>query len=244
MRDDQIVAQWRDAKDRRAQVRILAELNDVPKSIIEDILASNGCEIVKKKRSKDSGEGKIWTAEDDARVLVLLGEGKSHEEIADELDRTFMAVRARVTLLKRKEKENKMNGRGWTSDEVAFMLERRKQGVDVRHIAAEMGRTVPAINTKLKKLREEGKKIAAEIEEEERAEKDKEKPILPGPPPDDVAMKAERIAERIIRLAEEYKKAAVFVGEAMDVYIDATADSATLFTKSGAKAIMLKEVSA
>ena len=237
MRDDQIVASWRDAADRRVQVKILAQLNAVPRSVIEEILIAHGCDIGKKKRPPERAEEKKpWREQDDERLMALHGEGRSYKEIAETLDRTVAAVKQRIINLNRKERDKEMNGRGWTSDEVAFMLERRKQGVDVRHIAAEMGRTTVAITSKLKKLREKGKKIAEEIKTEEEA-----KGTVEGSPQDEAMIKAAAIADRVIRIAEDYKAAAVMMGEAPDVRIDASETSATLFAKTGRTVILLKE---
>ena len=158
-------------------MKILAELNAVPRSVIEEILTSHGCDLEKK------------------------------------LPKTIRA---------KKEEEKKVNGNSWTSEEVAFMLERRKQGVDVRHIAAEMGRSVPAINSKLKKLREEGKKIAAEIEAEER-----EETAVPKGTQTEV-QKSDSLLDKIMRLVQDYEKAAELAGEADEIHIDATAESVVL----------------
>lgn len=237
MRDDQIVAQWRDAKDRTAQVKILAQLNDVPRSVIEEILIAHGCEITRKKQPARSVVKKSWTEAEDARLKELHGEGCSYEEIADALGRTFAAMKFRISEQKRKEKEKEMNGRGWTSDEVAFMLERRKQGVDVRHIAAEMGRTVPAINTKLKKLREEGKKIAAEIEAEERAGD-------PGSHDSQCAAQddtKEMLVDKIIRIVQDYKKAAEAVGSATEIKITADEKHVTIVGTGGEVVFHMQE---
>ena len=48
-----------------------------------------------------------------------------------------------------------------------FMLAKRKAGVPLGAIAADLGRTETAVNGKLQKLREEGMKIAEELAAEE-----------------------------------------------------------------------------
>ena len=60
----------------------------------------------------------------------------------------------------------------WTSDEVEYLLAKRKLGLTAQQIAGELGRTRGAIYAKLKELREKGKQIAAELaaEEEEQEE--------------------------------------------------------------------------
>ncbi len=240
MRDEQIVASWRDAKNRNAQVEILSELNAVPRRVIEDILIAHGCEVERKKKPPErEKEKKHWKAADDERLMVLHGEGKSYAEIAVEMERTAAAVRQRIFNLKRKEKE--MNGREWTSDEVAFMLERWKQGMDARHIAAEMGRSVPAIAAKLKKLRAEGKKIAAEIEAEEKVETKQKRGVEDVAPYGKQTMSENTLADRIMRIVQDYKKAAETVGGAREIKITADEKHVTLVGTGGEVVFHMQE---
>ena len=115
------------------------------------------------------------------------------------------------------------------------MLERRKQGVDVRHIAAEMGRSVPAITSKLKKLREEGKKLAAEIEAEER----EETAVPKGTQVE--KQKSDSLLDKIMRLVQDYEKAAELAGEADEIHIDTTAESVSLRGTGCGTVIYLRE---
>ena len=270
MRDEQIVSSWKEARNRNAQVKILAELNAVPRSVIEEILIAHGCEVEKKQKPPESigeiagaapeaetnasafeassgkwrasrschlqrSEKKPWTDAVDVQLMELHGEGRSYKEIAEKMERSVAAVKQRIVNLKRKEREKEMNGNSWTSDEVAFMLERRKQGVDVRHIAAEMGRSVPAITSKLKKLREEGKKLAAEIEAEER-----EETAVPKGTQIEV-QKSDSLLDKIMRLVQDCEKAAELAGEADEIHIDATAESVSLRGTGGGTVIYLRE---
>ncbi len=241
MRDEQIVSSWREARNRNAQVKILSELNAVPRNVIEEILIAHGCEVEKKKKPPERAEEKKpWTGEVDARLMALHGEGRSYAEIAEKLERTVGAVKQRIVNLKRKERDEKMNGRGWTSDEVAFMLERRKQGMDVRHIAAEMGRSVPSINTKLKKLREEGKKIAAEIEAEEKVETKQKRGVEDVAPYGKQTMSENTLADRIMRIVQDYKKM-VREADVQEMRVHVTEDGVSLRVTCGEHMFYMQE---
>ena len=104
MRDEQIVTSWRDSADRKAQIKILAELNAVPRSVIEDILIEHGCEIGKKKKTAVKRDAKKpWAESDDLRLTEMHKNGVPYEEMAETLSRTVGAVKYRIFELKRKE---------------------------------------------------------------------------------------------------------------------------------------------
>lgn len=178
MSKGEIASDYRMAKDPAKQIKILAELNGVTRAEIEDVLVEYG--LKPKRRPRPPGSrSNAWTAEDIAELRRLHAEGIPREEIADRMQRSYLAIKSKMTELrlvnKNWRKNQKMNGKEWTSEEVASLLSKKKMGMTVPQIAAELGRTEVAIKGKLKKLREEGKQIAAQIFAEE-AEQAAEEP--------------------------------------------------------------------
>ena len=58
MNKNEIISEYRQAKNKRAQINILAELNAVPKERIEAILAEGGVELPKRPGPKAAGGAK------------------------------------------------------------------------------------------------------------------------------------------------------------------------------------------
>ena len=118
MTEGEICASYRQAKDPKEQIGILADLNLCTGREIKEILHKNGL---------------------------------------------FPLRREKAAIEPEKERKKNMNGRKWTLEEVEYMLAKRKAGVPLGEIAADLGRTETAVNGKLQKLREEGMKIAEEL---------------------------------------------------------------------------------
>ena len=181
MNKGEIASDYRMAKDPAKQIKILAELNGVTRAEIEDVLVEYG--LKPKRRPRPPGRrSNAWTAEDIAELRRLHAEGIPREEIADRMQRSYLAIKSKMTELrlvnKNWRKNQKMNGKEWTSEEVASLLSKKKMGMTVPQIAADLGRTEVAIKGKLKKLREEGKQIAAQIFAEEAEQAAEEPPAV------------------------------------------------------------------
>ena len=87
MPDDELTVMWRQAKDQREQVKILAELNGVSTAVMAEKLRGLGCEFpelpaswMKAAPLKEKGPGF-----DMDRARALFAEGKSDREIAEML---------------------------------------------------------------------------------------------------------------------------------------------------------------
>ena len=87
MPDDELTVMWRQAKDQREQVKILAELNGVSTAVMAEKLRGLGCELpelpaswLKAAPLKEKGPGF-----DMDRTRALFAEGKSDLEIAEML---------------------------------------------------------------------------------------------------------------------------------------------------------------
>ena len=181
MSKGEIASDYRLAKDPVKQIKILAELNGVRREEIEDVLVEYGLKPKRKPRPPGR-RSNAWTAEDIAELRRLHAEGISREEIADRMQRSYLAIKSKMTELRLVDqnwrKTKKMNGKEWTSEEVASLLSKKKMGMTVPQIAAELGRTEVAIKGKLKKLREEGKQIAEQIFAEEAEQAAEEPPAV------------------------------------------------------------------
>lgn len=77
MNSDEIVVRYRQAKDQRAQIKILAELNNCSKGDIEEILKVAGCELPSKGgrpkkmvETPESHAAPIETPESSAKTLA------------------------------------------------------------------------------------------------------------------------------------------------------------------------------
>lgn len=138
----------------------------------------------------------------------------------------------------KKEKE-KMATAEWTSDEVAFMLEKKKLGLTAEQIAQKMGRTRWAIYAKLKELRDKGKEIAAEIAAEEAVHT--EEPVVVCEPR--IEEPTRSIAEEIASLAKDYAKIEGLFGKSDRVFVHAAEWGATLNVICGDTVIRIERMS-
>jgi hypothetical protein len=99
--EDKIVTIYKQAKNRRAQVSILAQLNDVPRSVIVNILSKYGIEPPPRKWGIERTEKAMgkWTLEEDQYITEGYREGMSNAEMAREIGRTNLAVKARLSVI-------------------------------------------------------------------------------------------------------------------------------------------------
>lgn len=84
----EICRMYRQAKDPKKQITIMAELNACHVSVIKEILADGG-EITRTRLD--------WTPELDAQLNVMLAEGKSHAQIAVKFGVTRNCITNRIT---------------------------------------------------------------------------------------------------------------------------------------------------
>lgn len=108
MTDGEIIASYRQAKNKKKQIGILADLNGMTRAEIEDILIAAGFKIKRRPdpfRSKLTKKGKVricrkWTAADDQTLIRMAKEGKPLQEICCSLGRSHSAVYERKRLWK------------------------------------------------------------------------------------------------------------------------------------------------
>lgn len=88
MPDDELTVMWRQAKDQREQVKILAELNGVSTAVMAEKLRGLGCELPELPASWLHGVPPLKEKDpifDLDRARALFAEGKSDLEIAEML---------------------------------------------------------------------------------------------------------------------------------------------------------------
>lgn len=105
MREDEIAAFYRQAANRKKQIVILAELNDVSVDEIRKILRRRGL-LAKEKRQKapvrGSGNPYVWTEEKEKELVQMLQAGMTNEEAAQRLDKSVLSIAAVKSRLKGK----------------------------------------------------------------------------------------------------------------------------------------------
>ena len=86
MPDDELTVMWRQAKDQREQVKILAELNGVSTAVMAEKLTALGCQLPELPASWMHGVPPLKAKDpifDLDRARALFAEGKSDLEIAE-----------------------------------------------------------------------------------------------------------------------------------------------------------------
>lgn len=98
MDKEEIVASYRDAKNKEQQIGILAELNVCKKCEIEDILVRAGFEIpFRKKERKHRAAATQWTPERVTELEGYLLEGLTYLEIAERMGVSDKAISYQVS---------------------------------------------------------------------------------------------------------------------------------------------------
>lgn len=152
----EIVTRYRQAKDKKGQIKILSQLNACPSEEIKQVLVENGMEmsdlpVLRKK----------WTVQEEDRLRQLAAEGLTCEQIGKEVKRTEKAVRekaermhvwlgAPVKTISAQEMADEPHG--WVEEEPPE-LEKKLQA-SLEHAAAEQA----------KKILEEAEAMNKEIE--------------------------------------------------------------------------------
>lgn len=91
---EEICRDYRQAKDKKGQIEILADRNVCTKEAIEDVLRSRGEELPEVKPVPRAAK---WTVQEEDRLRKLAGDGKTSKEIAELMDRTHKAVEQKLS---------------------------------------------------------------------------------------------------------------------------------------------------
>lgn len=92
--DGEVITSFRQAKNKREQLRILAELQCCSQNEIYDLLSAAGedVSILRRRRARSSGDPRRWTDEEVDLLHLRCRQGASCEDIAIELERTVKSV--------------------------------------------------------------------------------------------------------------------------------------------------------
>lgn len=105
MTEGEIRSAYRQAADRKKQVKILAELNAVEPEVIRGIVSDMETKPVRRKKTPKKAGGICrycrWTPEEDRELIWLWEEKLQAGEIAAMMGRTEYAVRSRISELKK-----------------------------------------------------------------------------------------------------------------------------------------------
>ena len=91
---EEICRDYRQAKDKKGQIEILADRNLCTREAIEDVLRSRGEELPEVKPVPRAAK---WTVQEEDRLRKLAGEGKTSKEIAYLMGRTHKAVEQKLS---------------------------------------------------------------------------------------------------------------------------------------------------
>ena len=92
--EDEIVASYRSALDKKAQIKILADLNVCKVQDIRDLLIAHGETLPEVRRDLRVLK---WTVQEEAQLRQLAAEGKSAAEIAELMGRTKKSIEQKLS---------------------------------------------------------------------------------------------------------------------------------------------------
>ena len=92
--EDEIVASYRSALDKKAQIKILADLNVCKVQDIRELLIAHGETLPEVRRDLRVLK---WTVQEEAQLRQLAAEGKSAAEIAELMGRTKKSIEQKLS---------------------------------------------------------------------------------------------------------------------------------------------------
>lgn len=99
MSEYEIRKSYESAKFKKAQIKILAQLNETDEYEICRILGI-GAQKIRYKKPNGKQIHKIWSKQDDERVIAMYNDGCPVKEIAAEIGRTLHAVTKRIMMMR------------------------------------------------------------------------------------------------------------------------------------------------
>lgn len=103
---------------------------------------------------------RLWTPEEDARLIAMRAEGLSVKQAAAALGRPFRATHLRIYVLRKSGVEvaeaRQDHPDAYSPEEDRRIFEMRAKGATTREIAAALGRTQLAVSTHIRLLRQKG----------------------------------------------------------------------------------------
>ena len=153
MTTQEICRSYREARNQKEQIGILADLNASSKERIVSVLRDGG-ENVDWFRS-NTNAGRAWTEEEDEELLMMREARKTFREIAAAFRRTETAIRMRYAKLS----GGKLvpDNAHWTRDEEKELLKLRQKGITFKAIGEMLGRTKNSVMGKYQRLEKGGR---------------------------------------------------------------------------------------
>ena len=154
MTDGEIVTSYRQAKDKREQIGILADLNLMTKEKVCEILRAAGINEVGEAKKVRREPPNVWRAEELDSLRRMCAEGRGLGEISASLGRTKHAVhRKGVSLglafcedvLPGEDVGKKRSNKMWTTGELDSLRRMAAEGKTPAECAEALGRTKTAV---------------------------------------------------------------------------------------------------
>lgn len=154
MTDGEIVTSYRQAKDKREQIGILADLNLMTKEKVCEILRAAGINEVGEAKKVRREPPNVWRAEELDSLRRMCAEGRGLGEISASLGRTKHAVhRKGVSLglafcedvLPGEDVGKKRSNKMWTTGELDSLRRMAAEGKTAEECAEALGRTKTAV---------------------------------------------------------------------------------------------------
>lgn len=154
MTDGEIVTSYRQAKDKREQIGILADLNLMTKEKVCEILRAAGINEVGEAKKVRREPPNVWRAEELDSLRRMCAEGRGLGEISASLGRTRHAVhRKGVSLglafcedvLPGEDVGKKRTNKKWTTGELDSLRRMAAEGKTPAECAEALGRTKTAV---------------------------------------------------------------------------------------------------
>lgn len=98
-----------------------------------------------------------WTPEDDARLAMLAANGRTHAQIARDMDRTPAAIKARQKWIRHGRPPRQTAAGTWTDAEDQQLITMTHEGRSVAECSTAIGRTQKAVTARRRQLRAEGR---------------------------------------------------------------------------------------
>lgn len=103
--------------------------------------------------------GRDWKLGEERRLAELLGQGLTHQQIADELGRTKACVQSHVQTMRRRDKGYTPKAyHKWTSAEQERLMHYRRHGLPCAEIAERLGVSKYAVYQKAQEMKKGSRK--------------------------------------------------------------------------------------
>ena len=161
MTDGEVVTSYRQAKNKREQIGILADLNLMTVEQVREILRAAGIGEVGEAKKVRREPPNVWRAEELASLRRMCAEGRGLGEISEALGRTRHAVhRKGVSLglafcedvLPGEDVGKKRSNKKWTTGELDSLRRMAAEGKTAAECAEAIGRTKNAVYMRAKAL--------------------------------------------------------------------------------------------